>query len=85
MAKLPVPVQDYRIAYLSYLDYFYTLGVNIPQVKIFTHLAVSSGWCWAFENLAIVTPKPTTIDFNDRGELTAIDYDGVNIVSDSYK
>jgi hypothetical protein len=80
LAKLPIPLQDYRIAYLSYLDYFYTVGVDIPQVEIFATLARSCGWCWAFENLAIVTPKPTQIEFNDRHEVTAIDYDGVNIV-----
>jgi hypothetical protein len=80
LAKLPVPLQDYRVAYLSYLDYFYTMGVDIPQVKIFTTLASSCGWCWAFDNLAIVTPKPTQIEVNQSNVVTAIDYDGINIV-----
>jgi hypothetical protein len=80
LAELPVPLQDYRVAYLSYLDYFYTIGISIPQIEPLIDLAQSAGWCWAFENLAIVTPKPSQVAFNDAGELIAIDYEGVNIL-----
>jgi hypothetical protein len=79
-AKLPVAMQDYRIAYLSYFDYFQQIGIEIPQIQLAIDLAKSCGHCWAFANIAIVTPKPSQIEFNDRGELISLMYDGVNIL-----
>ncbi len=79
-SSLPTAMQDYRIAYLSYLDYFHQIGVDIPQVQLLIDLARSCGCCWAFENIAILTPKASAIDFNDRGELVSMVYDGVNIL-----
>ncbi len=79
-AALPVAMQDYRIAYLSYFDYFRQIGIEIPQIQLPIDLAQSCGHCWAFANIAIVTPKPSQIEFSDRGELLALIYDGVNIL-----
>jgi hypothetical protein len=79
-AKLPVAMQDYRIAYLSYFDYFQQIGIDIPQIQLPIDLAQSCGHCWAFANIAIVTPKPSLIEFNDRGVLISLVYDGVNIL-----
>ena len=79
-AALPVAMQDYRIAYLSYFDYFCQIGIEIPQIQLPIDLAQSCGHCWAFANIAIVTPKPSRIEFSDRGELLALVYDGVNIL-----
>jgi hypothetical protein len=78
--SLPATIQDYRIAYLSYFDYFHQIGIDIPQIQLLVDLARSCGYCWAFENIAILTPKPSAIEFNDRGELIALVYDGVNIL-----
>ena len=80
VTTLPTALQDYRIAYLSYFDYFAQIGLDLPQIKPAIELAKSCGCCWAFANIAIVTPKPTTIEFNDQGILTALVYDGVNII-----
>jgi hypothetical protein len=80
-ALLPVAMQDYRIAYLSYFDYFQQIGFNIPQIQIPIDLAKSCGCCWAFSSIAIVTPKPSSIEFNDRGRLIALTYNGFNILS----
>jgi hypothetical protein len=77
---LPAAMQDYRIAYLSYFDYFNQIGVNIPQIQPLIDLAMSCGCCWAFENITILTPKPSAIEFADRGELRALVYDGINIL-----
>jgi hypothetical protein len=79
-ALLPVAMQDYRIAYLSYFDYFHQIGLDIPQIQLLIDLARSCGCCWAFENITIITPKPSAIDFNDRGELISLVYDGINIL-----
>jgi hypothetical protein len=79
-ALLPTAMQDYRIAYLSYFDYFHQIGIEIPQIQLLVDLARSCGCCWAFENITIITPKPSTIDFNDRGELVSLVYDGINIL-----
>ncbi len=79
-AKLPIAMQDYRIAYLSYFDYFQQIGIDIPQIQLAIDLAKSCGHCWAFANIAIVTPKPSQLEFNDRGELISLIYDGVNIL-----
>ena len=79
-ASLPATIQDYRIAYLSYFDYFHQIGIDIPQIQLLIDLASSCGYCWAFENIAILTPKPSAIEFNDRGELIALVYDGINIL-----
>ncbi len=77
---LPFAMQDYRIAYLSYFDYFRQIGIDIPQIQFPIDLAMSAGWCWAFANIAILTPKPSQIEFNDRGRLLALVYDGTNIL-----
>ncbi|WP_310481995.1 hypothetical protein [Chamaesiphon sp. VAR_48_metabat_403] len=77
---LPATIQDYRIAYLSYFDYFHQIGIDIPQIQLLVDLARSCGCCWAFENITILTPKPSAIEFNDRGELIALVYDGINIL-----
>ena len=78
--SLPAAMQDYRIAYLSYFDYFNQIGLNIPQIQLLIDLAKSCGCCWAFGKIAILTPKPSAIDFSDRGELLSLVYDGVNIL-----
>jgi hypothetical protein len=80
-ATLPATMQDYRIAYLSYFDYFYQIGIDIPQVQLLVDLAQSCGCCWAFDKIAILTPKPSTIEFSDRGELLTLVYDGINILN----
>jgi hypothetical protein len=79
-SSLPTPMQDYRIAYLSYFDYFHQIGLGISQIQPLVDLAKSCGCCWAFGNITILTPKPSAIEFNDRGELRALVYDGVNIL-----
>jgi hypothetical protein len=78
---LPVAMQDYRVAYLSYFDYFHQIGIDIPQIQLLIDLAKSSGCCWAFDNITILTPKAASIDFNDQGELVSLVYDGVNILA----
>jgi hypothetical protein len=79
--SLPVAIQDYRIAYLSYFDYFRQIGFNIPQIQLPIDLAKSCGCCWAFANIAILTPKPSSIEFSDRGELIALNYNGTDILN----
>jgi hypothetical protein len=79
-ATLPATMQDYRIAYLSYFDYFHQIGIEIPQIQLLVDLAQSCGCCWAFDKIAILTPKPSRIEFSDRGELLALVYDGINIL-----
>jgi hypothetical protein len=74
-------MQDYRIAYLSYFDYFHQIGIDIPQIQLLVDLAQSCGCCWAFDKIAILTPKPSAIEFSDRGELLALVYDGINILN----
>jgi hypothetical protein len=77
---LPAALQDHRIAYLSYFDYFQQIGLNVHQIQPLIDLAKSCGCCWAFANIVIATPKPTAIEFTDRGILSALIYDGVNIL-----
>lgn len=79
-SALPATMQDYRIAYLSYFDYFHQIGIDIPQIQLLIDLAQSCGCCWAFENIAILTPKASAIEFSDRGTLVSLIYDGVNIL-----
>jgi hypothetical protein len=79
-ATVPMPHQDYRIADLSYFDYFLRIGLAIPEIQLPIDLAKSCGWCWTFSNLAILTPKPSKIKINRRGEIIAIIYDDVNIL-----
>jgi hypothetical protein len=80
LESLPTALQDHRTAYLSYFDYFQEIGIDIPQINLLIDLAKSCGCCWAFGNIAILTPKPTAIEFNDRGILTALVYDDANIL-----
>jgi hypothetical protein len=78
--SLPAAMQDHRIAYLSYFDYFHQIGIEIPQIQLLVDLAKSCGCCWAFDNITILTPKPSATVFSDSGELLALVYDGVNIL-----
>ncbi len=78
--SLPTAMQDYRIAYLSYFDYFYQIGIDIPEIQLLIDLAKYCGCCWAFGKIAILTPKPTAIEFSDGGKLISLVYDGVNIL-----
>jgi hypothetical protein len=79
--SLPSAMQDYRIAYLSYFDYFHQIGIEIPQIQLLIDLAKSCGCCWAFGKIAILTPKPSAIEFSDRGQLLSLVYDGIDILS----
>ncbi len=80
LESLPTALQDHRIAYLSYFDYFQEIGINIPQINLLINLAKSCGCCWTFGNIAILTPKPTEIIFQKGSELRALIYDGENIL-----
>jgi hypothetical protein len=79
--SIPLALQDYRVAYLSYFDFFQQIGIDIPQAQMTIDLAQSCGWCWAFENLAILCPKFSRIAYNSQGEIVTIEYDGLNILS----
>lgn len=80
---IPTPLQDYRIGDLSYFDYFRQIGVDIPQVQPAIDLAKSCGWCWTFEGLAILTPKPSKIRIDRHGKVLGIIYNNVDILSES--
>lgn len=77
------PLQDYRIGDLSYFDYFMRIGIGIPQVQLAIDLATSCGWIWTFEKFAILTPKPNRVRIDRYGNIVAIIYNGVNILSET--
>jgi hypothetical protein len=76
----PAPLQDYRISDLGYFDYFARIGVDIPQIQPAIELAKSCGWCWAFQGLAILTPKPSKIKIDRQGKILGIIYNNVDIL-----
>jgi hypothetical protein len=80
---MPTPLQDYRIGELGYFDYFCRIGVDIPQIQPAIELAKSCGWCWTFDRLVILTPKPTKVKIDRHGKIVSIIYNNVNILSDS--
>lgn len=80
---IPTPLQDYRIGDLGYFDYFCRIGVDIPQVQPAIDLAKSCGWCWTFERVAILTPKPSKIQIDRHGKIVGIIYNDINILSES--
>jgi hypothetical protein len=79
----PAPLQDYRISDLGYFDYFARIGVDIPQIQPAIELAKSCGWCWTFQGLAILTPKPSKIKIDRHGKILGIIYNNVDILSES--
>ena len=79
----PAPLQDYRISDLGYFDYFARIGVDIPQVQPAIDLAKSCGWCWTFQGLAILTPKPSKIKIDHQGKILGIIYSNVDILSEA--
>ena len=81
-STIPNPLQDYRISDLSYFDYFMRIGVNTPEIQLAIDLAESCGWVWTFEKVAILTPKPTKVRIDRHGNVVAIIYNGVNILSE---
>jgi hypothetical protein len=74
------PLQNYSIGNLGYFDYFLQIGVNIPQMQPIIELAKSCGWCWAFEKLAILTPKPARVISDGQGNILAVMIDGLNVL-----
>jgi hypothetical protein len=80
--NISVPFQNYQIGYLGYFDYFLQIGLNIPQMQPAIDLAKSCGWCWTFEKLTILTPKPAQIEFDRLGNINSIVYNDVNILND---
>jgi hypothetical protein len=83
MQAAPAPLQDYRISDLGYFDYFDRIGVDIPQIRPAIDLAKSCGWCWTFQGLAILTPKPSKIKIDRQGKILGIIYNNVDILIDS--
>ena len=79
---IPTPLQDYRIGDLGYFDYFLRIGLNIPTIEPAIDLAKSCGWCWTFDNLAILTPKPSKVKIDLQGKIIGIIYKDVNILSE---
>jgi hypothetical protein len=79
----PTPLQDYRIGDLGYFDYFMQIGLNLPAIKPAVALAKSCGWCWTFEGLAVLTPKPAKIKIDHQGNILGIIYNNVNILNES--
>jgi hypothetical protein len=80
---IPTPLQDFHIGDLGYFDYFLRIGLDIPRIEPAIDLAKSCGWCWAFENLAILTPKPDKVKIDRQGKIMGIIYNGIDILSDS--
>jgi hypothetical protein len=81
--NIPTPLQDYHIGDLSYFDYFLRIGLDIPQILPAIDLAKSCGWCWTFERLAILTPKPSKVKIDRQGKIIGIIYNDINILSKS--
>jgi hypothetical protein len=79
---IPTPFQNYQTGYLSYFDYFLQIGINITHLQPAIDLAKSCGWCWTFEKLTILTPKPSKIQVDRLGNIIGIIYDDVNILRD---
>lgn len=79
----PAPLQDYRISDLGYFDYFARIGLDIPQIRPAIDLAKSCGWCWTFQGLAILTPKPSKIKIDRHGKILGIIYSNVDILTES--
>ncbi len=80
---IPTPLQDYHIGDLGYFDYFLQIGLDIPQIQPAIDLAKSCGWCWTFERLAILTPKPSKVKIDHQGKIIGIIYNDINILSNS--
>ncbi len=78
--KIFNPLQNYSIGSLGYFDYFLQFGVNIPHIQPIIDLAKSCGWCWTFEKLAILTPKPAQVISDEQGKILAIIIDGSNVL-----
>lgn len=73
--------------WLSFYDYFLneTEVKNIEKITGLINLAKECGWVWTFDNVAIITDRPSTIKFDDNKRLhsetgPAIQYtDGTSI------
>ena len=82
-STIPSPLQDYRIGDLSYFDYFMRIGIDTPEIQLAIDLADSCGWVWTFEKVAILIPKPTKVRIDRHGNVVAIIYHGINILSET--
>ncbi len=69
---------------LIYYNYLNAIGIDCSPLKGLWAAAQHCGWWWAFENLAIVTPKPSAIRLDSEGRLhaegePAVAYEGFQI------
>lgn len=74
-------------SWLSFYDFFNKHFGIVPKIAGLVAVAKECGWIWTFDELAIVTSKPTKIKFDDRELLhcengPAVEYaDGLKIYS----
>jgi hypothetical protein len=78
---IPAAFQNYDTGYLGYFDYFLQIGVNIPAMQPTIDLAKSCGWCWTFEKLVILTPKPSQVKIDRLEQIIDIIYNDLDILN----
>ncbi|OUL24529.1 hypothetical protein BV378_19310, partial [Nostoc sp. RF31YmG] len=70
--------------WLACCIYFDAIGVDCSKLKGLWETAKHCGWWWSFKEIAVVTPKPSTIRFDADNNLhaeglPAIAYKGFNV------
>lgn len=71
-------------AWLAFCAYLHSIGVDCSELKGLWETAKHCGWWWPFQDIAILTPKPSAIRLDNEGRLhaeglPAIAYQGYNI------
>lgn len=56
-------------SWLSFYDFFQEHFGIVPKIRGLVETAKTCGWIWTFDELAIITDRPTEIKFDDRGLL----------------
>lgn len=69
---------------ILYAIYYHAIGVDCSELKGLWETAKHCGWWWPFQDIAILTPKPSAIRLDKEGRLhaeglPAIAYQGYNI------
>ncbi len=78
------PQGIWQIHELAYYAYFHTIGVDCYKLTAWWTTAKECGCWWCFENIAVVTPKPSKIHLDNDYLLhaegkSAVSYEGFHI------
>ena len=59
--------------WLAFFDVLAESGVDVAEMESLIEIARSSGWWWPFDDVCVLTERPSSLSFDDEGRLHCSD------------